>query len=98
MRVSMLQDSSRVMPVGLWSLEVAIVSHMLKVGFEWFLSGSQQETVAMLGQSIINLGAHFWLPPIVQWMGVIQKLLLLGLLIGMQISGKEILAESFLKA
>jgi hypothetical protein len=93
----MLQDYSRVMPVGLWSSEVAIVSHMLKVGFEWLLSGSQQETVAMLGQSIINLGAHFWLPPIVQWMGVIQKLLLLGLLIGMQISGKEILAESFLK-
>jgi hypothetical protein len=37
------------MLVGLWSLEVAIVLHMLKVGFKWLFNGSQQEVVAMLG-------------------------------------------------
>lgn len=90
-----LQGSSRVMLVQLWSSEVAIVSCMLKVEFKWLLSGSQQEVVTM--QRIIKNWAQFCLPQLAEWMGQIQKFLLQGLLIGMQISGKEILAESIMQ-
>jgi hypothetical protein len=90
-----LQGSSGVMLVQLWSSEVAIVSCMLKVEFKWLLSGSHQEVVTM--QRIIKNWAQFFLPQLAEWMGQIQKFLLQGLLIGMQISGKEILAESIMQ-
>jgi hypothetical protein len=43
----------------------------------------------MQWQYIIEHWARFWLPRIALWMVGIQKFLLLGLVIGMQISGKR---------
>ena len=68
---------------------------MLKVEFKWLRSGSQQEVVTM--KRIIKNWAQFCLTQRAEWMGQIQKFLLQGLLIGMQISGQEILAESIMQ-